>query len=482
MSGFRWDIHAFSFRVESHFHLLNMSIKIAFIHPDLGIGGAERLVVDAAVGLQGDGNTVSIYTSHCDKTHCFEEVSSGVLNVHVHGDFLPVSILGKFHVLCAIFRQLYLVMYLIWTGEVQEYDYFIVDQLSFCIPFLSFFGKKASRILFYCHFPDLLLSKKTSFAKSLYRKPFDAIEEWTTGVSDNIVVNSNFTKSVFHRTFSSLSSFEPGVIYPCVDTKACEVDNSACENEFLEFMDGNPYFLSINRFERLKNIELAINSYAKALPEIKGKQPILIVAGGYDARVRENLEYLQELEQLCNLLSLIHYVFRGKLVLKPKSTQVIFMPSVKTSIKNAALNNAELLLYTPTFEHFGIVPVESMLHKTPVLAINRGGPLESIVSYNGKNLDVATGYNRLNDVDEWASVIKQHMIDSDEKTRVLLGENGFKRVNQLFSRETMTKSFEAQLQVCKNSKRNKGTIYKFFELWQIWVGALLLIIVAVNFQ
>ncbi len=28
----------------------NRTLKIAFLHPDLGIGGAERLVVDAALG------------------------------------------------------------------------------------------------------------------------------------------------------------------------------------------------------------------------------------------------------------------------------------------------------------------------------------------------------------------------------------------------------------------------------------------------
>jgi hypothetical protein len=27
-------------------------VRVAFLHPDLGIGGAERLIVDAAVGLQ----------------------------------------------------------------------------------------------------------------------------------------------------------------------------------------------------------------------------------------------------------------------------------------------------------------------------------------------------------------------------------------------------------------------------------------------
>jgi hypothetical protein len=37
-------------------------------------GGAERLVVDAALGLVSKGHQVHIYTSHCDPTHCFPEV------------------------------------------------------------------------------------------------------------------------------------------------------------------------------------------------------------------------------------------------------------------------------------------------------------------------------------------------------------------------------------------------------------------------
>lgn len=50
---------------------------IVFFHPDLGIGGAERLVVDAAVGLQERGHRVVIFTSHCDPQHCFEEARDG---------------------------------------------------------------------------------------------------------------------------------------------------------------------------------------------------------------------------------------------------------------------------------------------------------------------------------------------------------------------------------------------------------------------
>lgn len=79
-------------------------LRIAFLHPDLGIGelfiqiqrimstqpdahlclyfpsvgGAERLVVDAALCLQRFGHTVHMYTSHHDKNHCFEETRDGM--------------------------------------------------------------------------------------------------------------------------------------------------------------------------------------------------------------------------------------------------------------------------------------------------------------------------------------------------------------------------------------------------------------------
>lgn len=50
---------------------------LLFFHPDLGIGGAERLIIDAAVGLQTRGHKVVIFTSHCDPKHCFDEARDG---------------------------------------------------------------------------------------------------------------------------------------------------------------------------------------------------------------------------------------------------------------------------------------------------------------------------------------------------------------------------------------------------------------------
>lgn len=49
-------------------------MKVVFIHPDLGIGGAERLVVDAALALKKKGHNVRFVTNQFSPDHCFQEV------------------------------------------------------------------------------------------------------------------------------------------------------------------------------------------------------------------------------------------------------------------------------------------------------------------------------------------------------------------------------------------------------------------------
>ncbi|RLV84001.1 Alpha-13/16-mannosyltransferase ALG2 [Meyerozyma sp. JA9] len=423
--------------------------RIGFIHPDLGIGGAERLVVDAAVGLQERGHQVTIYTSHCDKSHCFDEVKNDTLSVKVYGDFFPIHMFRRFHIVFAMLRQLYLVLRLVLSAEILEYDYFVVDQLSFCVPLLTAFSRPEARILFYCHFPDQLLAGSGGVLKKAYRKPFNYIEEVTTGTSDVLVVNSNFTKSVFHKTFAHLADIDPTVIYPCVDVeghnKAPTPATEVASQDVQKFFGANKFFLSLNRFERTKNVDLAIRSFAKLKHHVSDSKPRLVIAGGYDPRVAENVDYLRELTELCTHLELQSFTMRGKLVVMPPSTDILFLPSVSGPIKEALLQHAMLLLYTPTFEHFGIVPVESMLHKTPVLAANTGGPTETIVDYDGTNLSSATGFCRPTDPDTWGEVIVPYYTQYTDETRQKLGENGYVRVAAKFSRQEMAEQFSQSL-------------------------------------
>ena len=52
-----------------------------FMPIDHVTGGAERLVVDAALSLQNRGYNVQIYTSHHDLQHCFVETKDGWLSI-----------------------------------------------------------------------------------------------------------------------------------------------------------------------------------------------------------------------------------------------------------------------------------------------------------------------------------------------------------------------------------------------------------------
>jgi len=192
-------------------------LKVAVIHPDLGIGGAERLIVDAACQLAAHGHDVHVFTSHHDKNRCFEETVSGPFPVTVYGDFLPRHVFYRIHAVCAYLRCIFVALcVLLWW---PSFDVILVDQVSVVIPLLKL--KSSSKIVFYCHFPDLLLAQHSTMLRRLYRKPIDMIEEATTGMANLILVNSKFTAATFARTFRGLHArgIEPAVLYPAVSVE-----------------------------------------------------------------------------------------------------------------------------------------------------------------------------------------------------------------------------------------------------------------------
>ncbi|KAL9937856.1 hypothetical protein V8E36_003401 [Tilletia maclaganii] len=597
-------------------------LRIGFIHPDLGIGGAERLVVDAALGLQARGHDVSIFTSHHDTKHCFEPTRDGTLKVYHMRTRIPRSLppFHAFHLPLAILQQLSLVIQLIvalaltkfpWLQHVPfltsatsihppdpssssnaaepsagtptlplpPFDLFIFDQLPVGIPLLRL--GSATRVAYYCHFPDKEIAKALDrqaradarginrkvvtaakiLLKTLYRIPFDLLEEVTTDAADRLMVNSNYTASFFLHSFPIIASrltkeanerdqhVQPGVgsapkvVYPAVDPTEFSPRWVATELKRLEDADqtakdramsaasatpgsitsktkarlakegsrgilevrkairelcttkDRPTFVSINRFEAKKNIALAVSAFAELIkPELeatdaaiasarnslfsmtaqqgaapgpsteatspisdtplrsntpdgdrqvgRSREPLrldtsgvpssssssasssrssstasfarfrqltqmtqvkratprasgglrLVVAGGYDRRVRDNIQTLESLQAQCDKLGLRHITLSynpqpfSPPVSPPvyddlSSAHVIFLQSAPVGCLRALLTNESTisLVYTPAGEHFGIVPLEAAACGLPVLAVNDGGPRESII-------------------------------------------------------------------------------------------------------
>ncbi|XP_023982313.1 alpha-1,3/1,6-mannosyltransferase ALG2 [Physeter macrocephalus] len=389
--------------------------SVLFLHPDLGVGGAERLVVDAALALRARRCSVKIWTAHYDPGHCFAE--SRELPVRCAGDWLPRSLGwgGRGAAICAYVRMIFLALYVLFLGD-EEFDVVVCDQVSACIPVFKL-ARRRKKILFYCHFPDLLLTKRDSFIKRLYRAPIDWVEEYTTGMADCILVNSRFTAAIFKATFKSLSHIDPDVLYPSLNI-------TSFDSAVLEKLDdivpkGKKFILlSINRYERKKNLTLALEALVKLRGRLSSQdwdKVHLIIAGGYDERVLENVQHYQELKKMVQQSDLGQYV--------------TFLRSCSDKQKISLLHGCTCVLYTPSNEHFGIVPLEAMYMQCPVIAVNSGGPLESIVHS-------VTGFLCEPDPVDFSEAIERFI--HEPSLKATMGLAGRARVKEKFSPEAFT--------------------------------------------
>lgn len=135
---------------------------------------------------------VSMFTSHYEADRSFAETRDGRFPVHVYGDWLPRHIGGALHIVFAMLRNAWLAICVALLEP--HFDVLMCDQVSVCVPILRLLAPR-TRILFYCHFPDQLLSPRKSLVKQFYRLPFDVVEEVTTLAADRVIVNSRCAPS-----------------------------------------------------------------------------------------------------------------------------------------------------------------------------------------------------------------------------------------------------------------------------------------------
>lgn len=255
--------------------------------------------------------------------------------------------------------------------------------------------------------------------------------------ADAIAVNSNFTKGVVGRTWPKLAKQKDlKVVYPCVDTKTKEEKEGSDGGKPL--WKGKKFLLSINRFERKKDIALAIKAFAGLSKEAR-EGVRLVVAGGYDPRVAENVSYHKELMELAEFMGLSNMTAKTHLTALevPDDVEVLFLHSVPNLLKETLLSSARLLIYTPANEHFGIVPLEAMLAGVPVLAADTGGPTETVV-------EGVTGWLRSPEkVDQWTEVMDKVLNRLSEDELEAMSKAGIARVKDNFGEAQMAERFDS---------------------------------------
>lgn len=375
-------------------------LQVAFIHPDLGIGGAEQLVVNLALSCQKLNWKVKLYTPSYDPSRAFKEIKNGTLPLEIHGNIFPRRIFGKFHALCEYIRVFLCALYVLFFGG--HYDFIVLDQIPFPIPILNLRFKT----FFYCHHPDkLLCTERSGLFKKIYRYIIDFIEELTMSFAHCIVVNSLYTQKVFMDSFNMMKkrykAKPPKVIYPCIDLRAYDGNAGITKKDILTVngleklknidITKMKVIVSLNRYERKKNLNLAVKAYLDYMTkESKDNydKSCLIIAGGYDPSLQENIDVYNELTA---------YIDNDD----KKKMNVFFLKNISNKERSILYRTANLVIYTPKNEHFGIVPIEAMYCGSWVIAHKSGGPMESVV-------DGKTGFLLDNeDEKKWGEKIKE---------------------------------------------------------------------------
>jgi glycosyltransferase involved in cell wall biosynthesis len=150
-------------------------------------------------------------------------------------------------------------------------------------------------VLYFCHYPDLLLTaegSRTSFAYRVYRRCLDVLEERGLMMADLIVANSRFTLQTLKTTFPMLRPDAMTVLYPGVAVPAATLPWPVDGRENV--------ILSVSRFDRRKNLALAIEAIAamrSLVPAEVFATVKLVFAGAYERSHPEEVSLVAELQQ-----------------------------------------------------------------------------------------------------------------------------------------------------------------------------------------
>jgi glycosyltransferase involved in cell wall biosynthesis len=370
-------------------------MKVALVHDYLDtFGGAERVFLEIA-RLYPDADVFTLLKGN-------KEIEESLRSHNIKESFLSKlpAFIKKRHKLL-----LPLIPHAIEDFDLSSYDLVISSSGAWSKNVIT---KPSTLHICYCHTPARFLWDYTheyqkelkigKFLKPIINLLISKIRIWdytSANRVDYYIANSSVVKSRIKKYYRQ----ESAIIHPNVNTK-----------KFIATQKHSNYGFILTRLERYKHTHDVIEAY-KELPDEK-----LIIAGtGSDEA------YLKSLAK-----GFPNIEFRGRV-----------------SDQEAANLYQECKFFIfPSEDDFGITPVEAMSAGKPVLAINKGGVLDTVIPG-----ETGIFFNKATKSDIKKSIIafSSHQEFQAEKISTHA---------QKFSEENFIIKFKAQIdKICYNNKR-----------------------------
>ncbi len=344
-------------------------------------GGAERILLKIAQHYNAD-----IYTAEYDEKSTFPEF--GDLNVNVIGNVPKALPYGRASQGLSYGTAFY--------NYVIKEDY---DVINAHIAPSHWIRNRNERVLWYCHTPlrevwdlyDYRMSLRKFWQKPIYVVGAGLVRRMDRRVTKDIEFIFANNKIVKERLAKYLNRPDSVVL------------NGGIEYETFRNEDDDKYFFYPSRFSPNKRQDFAIRAFEifrKKHPNYK-----LILSGS----VSRDPLYLNYYKKLVKMAS--------------GSKGVLLLTDVDEERLRDFYARCTAVVYVPVNEDYGLVPLEAQASGKPVIAINEGGPMETVV--NAK-----TGF-LINNEKELAEAM-EHIASHPARAKEM-GQAGISRIRKSYS-------------------------------------------------
>jgi len=320
--------------------------RVAFYYPWIHLrSGVEHMILEL---LRRTRHRVTVFTSHLDYEHTFPEFRHVRDIVELRRVSVRRSVGAVLAAAGTIASQ---------RLPLHNFDVLLVSSEGLG-DFITFRNRSVPALC-YCHslvrpVYDAVYRASLGERRPLLRwslPPFlpayRALTRRAWARYRHVFANSRVTREhILEHRLSPPEKVE--VLHPGVDPPRVEVG----EHE--------KFFLYAGRIKWTKNVELAIRGFLEFRKRNGATRSwSLVVAGEVDPT---STPYLRELQAL-----------------GASDQGVVYQPNLSREALERLFASCYALVYPSLNEPWGIVPVEAMAYRRPVLAVNRGGPTESII-------------------------------------------------------------------------------------------------------